>query len=227
MSPYVALAGALLLLPSLWAYFGFVYFDLEEFKPPSRLKRGWSVILSVALPFFAGGAGPGLSEESRHILYGVAVTTIIVPAIFPEFGPRSSSLREWLYFRTLGQWFVDLVESGVLYGIAFMASAMGSFWLALYCGLAMVCAVGRSMWVRVQPDASPHTAKPTLQWILIVAPVVAMWVWLIVAMANFSAHNWNKDLADFYKTPLITVLWSWALGRWPWLVRFHSATGQG
>ena len=58
MSLVVSAILALVLVLALWSYFGFVYFDLDEFKPATKLKRGWSVFLSLALPAFAVNAGP-------------------------------------------------------------------------------------------------------------------------------------------------------------------------
>jgi hypothetical protein len=180
MSLVVTAIQALVLVLALWSYFGFVYFDQDEFKPATKLRRGWGVFLSLALPAFAVSAGPGVSEKKRVVLSGIAVTTILVPAIFPEPEPKYYSLGEWLSVYTVGLWFVGLLQTGVVYGVAILGSAFGSFWVAVYCGIAGTLAIGRSMWVRLQPEATPDVAKPSLGWILIVFPIVATWAWPIV-----------------------------------------------
>jgi hypothetical protein len=221
VSLLVTMIAALVLTVSLWAYFGFVYFDLNDFKPASWLKRGWSVFLALALPFFAAGAGPGVSEKTRLVLSGIGVTTILVPAIIAESERKSSSVGEWLYVHTVGRWFVDLVQTGVVYGVAILGAAFGSAWVGAYCGIAMTLAIGRSMWVRLQPEATPKIAKPGLRWILIVFPIVAIWAWLIVDNAKLKPTSWNMEFSELYKPHLQALLWGWILGRWPWLVHLR------
>jgi hypothetical protein len=221
MSLLGTVAIGLVVALSLWMYFGFVYFDLEEFKPASRLKRGWSVIVALAFPAFALCAGTNVSDKTRLILSGIGVTTILVPAIIPDLEPKPSSVREWLYFKTIGKLFADLVETGIVYGIAILGSAFGSFWVAGYGGIAMWLAIGRSMWIRLQPDESPRIAKPNLLSILVVAPIVVGWVWLIVDAVKLKPNNWNIEFSELYKPQLETALWAWLLGRWPWVVHFR------
>ena len=221
MSLVVVAILAFVLILALWSYFGFVYFDLDELKSATKLKRGWSVFLSLALPAFAVSAGPGVSEKTRVVLSGIGVTTILVPAIFPESEPKYSSLGEWFYLHTVGRWFVDLVQTVVVYAIAILGSAFGSFWVAVYCGIAATLAIGRSMWVRLQPEATPELSKPTLGWILIVFPIVAIWAWLIVDSAKLKPTSWNMEFSELYKPHFESLMLAYVLGRWPWLVHLR------
>lgn len=82
-----------------------------------------------------------------------------MPAIFPDSERKSSSFGEWLYEHTIGLWFVDFVRPPP-YGVDILGSAFGSLWVAVDCGIAATLAIGRSMWVRIQPEASPEVAKP-------------------------------------------------------------------
>jgi hypothetical protein len=38
---------------ALWSYFGFVYFDLDELKPASKLRRVWGLLVATTFPAFA------------------------------------------------------------------------------------------------------------------------------------------------------------------------------
>lgn len=223
MSLVVTTIVALVLVLALWSYFGFVLFDLDEFAPASKLKKGWSVFLALALPAFAVSAGPGVSEETRLVLSGIGVTTILVPAIFPESERKSSSFSDWLYVRTIGRWFVDFVQTAIVYGIAILGSAFGSLWVAVYCGIAAALAIGRSMWVRLQREASPQVATPSLHWILVVFPIVALWAWLIVDSAKLKPSSWNMEFPALYKPHLESIIWAWVLARWPWLVHLYRS----
>lgn len=218
MSLVVTTIVALVLVLALWSYFGFVLFDSDEFAPASKLKKGWSVFLALALPAFAISAGPGVSEKIRLVLSGIGVTTILVPAIFPDSERKSSSPSEWLWVHTIGRWFVDFMQTAIVYGIAILGSAFGSLWVAVYCGIAATLAIGRSMWVRLQPEESPQVAKPSLRWILIVFPIVAIWAWVIVDSAKLKPSSWNMEFSELYKPQLESIAWAWVLARWPWLV---------
>ena len=78
------------------------------------------------------------------------------------------------------------------------------------------------MWVRLQPDATPGVAKPSLGWILIVFPMVAIWAWLIVDNAKLKPTSWNMEFSELYKPHFESLLLAYALGRWPWLVHLRS-----
>jgi hypothetical protein len=214
------LSIGLVLIVMLWKYFGFLYFDVYEFKPASTWKRAWSVLVSMVLPMIA--LAPGTSERTRLLFSGIAVTTLLVPAMVPEMERKPSSLREWLYVHTIGGWFVDFALGAIVYGVAVLCSAFGQKWVGAYFALAMCLGIGRSGWVRLQTDPAPAIAKPSVLWIFVVFPAVACWAFLIVEQAGLKATNWQTEVSALWMPRLKSVCWAWLLVRWPWLVNFRS-----
>jgi hypothetical protein len=208
---------------SLWRYFGFVYFDLADFKPASKLRKGWGIVLSFLVPTYAVSLSD--ANPKRFVLVGIAVTAILTPVIFPEMDPpEAESIQDWLYLHTVGAWFADLCGSAAIYGIAVVCSILGRFWIYGYAGIAGIFAVSRSLWIRIQEEKVPNAAAPSLLSLMLILAVVFTWIGFVFDSVNSGIHgaglsrtHWQTDFSELYKPTLEGAIFGWLLARWPWL----------
>lgn len=128
MSTFLNGAFLILVIFCLQRYFAFVYFDLDEFKPATKLRKWWGVFLAFVVPAYA--VQLSTNNSNRFVLGGLALTTMLKPIILPDMEPpKADSIREWLYLHTIGKWFADLCGTMVIYGLAITCIIFGHFWL--------------------------------------------------------------------------------------------------
>jgi hypothetical protein len=189
----------------LWRYFGFVGFDLTKFKPVSPLSRIWSLVLAVGFPLL--GLLSSFEDKTRITLVGIGIMTILVPAIVPDVEPpESHSLMKQIYFRTVGKWIVNFFESSVVSLLLLVCWIFGPYWVGAYAGVAIVFAVSRSLWVRVQGQEHAREAAPPLRSLVMIFGAAFGWiVYLTAVMPLTRKELQHSELAELYK-PLILII---------------------
>jgi|ERR1041385_82839 hypothetical protein len=226
MGIFLTLAWSAAVLISLWCYFGFLYFDLAEFKQASLLRKIWGMFVAFVVPLCALTLDSG--NPKRIVLAGIGVTAILVPVIVPDADPpEAHSISNWIYLHTIGTWFADLFMSMAIYLLAFVCSLFGQFWLYAYAAIAVLFATSRSLWVRMQRENLPKIAGPSALLLPLVFTFVFSWVGFIFSSINnnpngapLSTVNWQTDFNELYKPELSAALIGWCLVRWPWLGQF-------
>jgi hypothetical protein len=228
MNTFLTGAWLILVIFCLQRYFAFVYFDLDEFKPATRLRKWWGVFLSFVVPAYA--VSLGANDPKRFVLGGLALTTMLTPIILPDLDPpKAHSIREWLYLHTVGKWFADLCGSLVIYGLAVTCSIFGHFWLYGYAGIAGIFALSRSLWIKIQRERVPEVAAPSLHSLVFMIAIVFTWAGLLFDSINtgvtgkdLSQIDWQTEFSALYKPSLEGVICGWLLSRWPWLSWFRG-----
>ena len=177
----------------LWRYFGFVGFDLTKFKPVPAVSRIWSLVLAVGFPVL--GLLSSFEDKTRKTLVGIGIASILVSAIIPDLeAPESDSLMKRIYFRTVGKWIVNFLESAVVSLLLLACWIFGPYWVAAYAGVAFFFAVSRSMWVRLPGEGHPAEAAPSFGRLLMMFAVAFGWIVFLTTVMPLAAATSCVDL---------------------------------
>jgi hypothetical protein len=201
----------------LWRYFGFVGFNLAKLESVSSWARIWNLVLAVGFPLV--GLSFFMQEDYERILVGIGISTILVPAIVPDLDPpKSGSLPEWVYFRTVGKAFSDFVSSAVIYVLLLVCSAFGVFWVGVYAGIAIALGIGRSLWIRVQKEQYSSEAAPPIRRLMLVFVASFGWIMFLTVQIKLTRHALQSELSDLYRPLLWTTIGNWFFARLPRLL---------
>ena len=172
------------------------------------MNRIWKLVLAVGFPLL--GLLSSFEKDNRMTLVGIGIMTILVPAIVPGLEPpESHSLMKQIYFRTVGKWIVNFFESSVVSLLLLVCWIFGSFWVAAYAGVAIVFAVSRSLWVRVQGQAHVReAAPPPLRSLVMIFGAAFGWIVYLTAVMPLT----RKELQHSE----LAVGINWMLARFPY-----------
>jgi hypothetical protein len=201
----------------LWRYFGFVGFDLTKFKPVPAVSRIWSLVLAVGFPVL--GLLSSFEDKTRKTLVGIGIASILVSAIIPDLeAPESDSLMKRIYFRTVGKWIVNFLESAVVSLLLLACWIFGPYWVAAYAGVAFFFAVSRSMWVRLPGEGHPAEAAPSFGRLLMMFAVAFGWIVFLTTVMPLTRTEVHSEPGELYKPFILIIGINWILVRFPRLL---------
>jgi hypothetical protein len=210
----ICLAG---IVTYLWRYFGFVGFDLNRFKPAPATSRVWNILLAVGFPLV--GLLSSFEDGTKRTLVGIGISTILIPALIPDLEPpESDSLVKRIYSRTIGKGVADFLKGLFFNLVLFLCWLFGSYWVAAYAGIAIILAVSRSMWVRIQEEGHPSEAAPSIRSLLMIFAATFGWIVVLTSMMPLTRKEAGSELDELYRPVLLTIVGSWVLARFPRLV---------
>jgi hypothetical protein len=116
----------------------------------------------------------------------------------------------------VGKWIVNFFESSVVSLLLLVCWIFGPYWVAAYAGVAIVFAVSRSLWVRVQGQAPARDGAPPLRSLVMIFGAAFGWIVYLTAVVALTRKELeHSELAELYRPFILIIGINWILARFP------------